>query len=333
MAYNDLTDRSNPGGGALVPPEHANAIIKEATQGSAALGLMRRVPILTSSKSFPVLSGLPMSFWLDPAATPVRNDTALFQTTEMQWKNVNMYVADLGVIAPVPRRLIGDVAAAGINVTEEIRPALAQATAVAIDQAIFFGTNKPTLWPSDIVTAATAAGNSKNIGGNAAADGGLHADLIETMRTVRADGFRINAAIARGTFEFDLMNARDTTGQPLMVQPTGALGTNMANVLGIPTVFETDGVFPAEGLSAPQFVGFDRTKHLIGIREDMRITLHTEGVIQDATNAIVYNLMQQDIVAVKLSISVGFAVANPVTQAQATEASRYPGCVLKNAAV
>src|SRR5690349_21302838 len=101
--YDSITDRSNPGGGALVPVEQSREIIKEATQGSAVLSLFRRMPILTASKSIPVLSGLPMAYFLDATNVPT-SDTALLQTTEAQWKNVYMNVAEIGVIAPMPRR-------------------------------------------------------------------------------------------------------------------------------------------------------------------------------------------------------------------------------------
>lgn len=328
MAYNDIIDRSSPGGGALVPPEHSNAIIKEAENQSAALGLMRRMPILTDSKSFPVMSGLPMAYWLDPTANP-QDDTALIQTTDMAWKNVTMNVAEVGVIVPFPRRLASDIAAGGINLTEEMRPSLAAALARTIDAAIFFGTNKPVVWPSAVVAAVTAAGNTVTMS-KTAAQGGLHSDIISLFRKVREDGFVPTAGIARTTFEFDLMDARDTTGQPLLKTSDASLALGArANVLGRPVTFATDGVFPASTTGAdPELILFDAQKHIIGVREEMFMTIHTEGVIQNASGVIQYNLMQQDIMAIRMLARIGYAVANPVTVAQPNEANRYPGGVL-----
>lgn len=329
MGYNDVIDRSNPGGGALVPPEVSRAIFKEAATFSAALGLMRRMPILTNAKSFPVLNQLPLSFWLDPSASP-QNDMALIQTSEMAWKNVTMNVAELGVIIPFPRRLAEDMKAGGFNLTEEVKPELAAAIGRKIDAAVFFGVDKPVVWNSDIVSAATAAGNVRTQS-STASQGGLHSDFIKLMKLVRADGFTANAGVGRATFEFDLLDARDTTGQPLY-KPYDPLLSTRASVLGRPVQFATDGVFPAESLDGENInlIMFDPTKHIIGVREELFITVHTEGAITDADGKVVYNLMQQDMVAIRALMRVGYAAANPVTAAQSTEGNRYPAGVLKS---
>ena len=54
-----------------------------------------------------------------------------------------------------------------------------------------------------------------------------------------------------------------------------------------------------------------------------------QAVIQDNTGAIMFNLAQQDMTAVRLTFRVGWQVSNPINNEQATEASRYPAGVLK----
>jgi hypothetical protein len=67
---------------------------------------------------------------------------------------------------------------------------------------------------------------------------------------------------------------------------------------------------------------------VVGVRQDITFKLFTEGVIQDDTGAIVYNLMQQDMSAMRVTFRVGWQVANVINYDQATEANRYPAASL-----
>jgi hypothetical protein len=61
----------------------------------------------------------------------------------------------------------------------------------------------------------------------------------------------------------------------------------------------------------------------------MTYKLITEGVITDNTGAIIYNLPQQDMVALRLVFRAAYAVANPINYQQGTEGSRSrrsPSC-------
>ncbi len=68
----------------------------------------------------------------------------------------------------------------------------------------------------------------------------------------------------------------------------------------------------------------------------MQYKLLTEAVIQDADSGdIVYNLAQQDMVALRVTFRVGFQVANPVTLSNDDSPTdphitRYPFAVLKS---
>jgi hypothetical protein len=47
-------------------------------------------------------------------------------------------------------------------------------------------------------------------------------------------------------------------------------------------------------------------------------------VIQDQTGAIIFNLMQQDTSAMRLTFRAGWQVSNRINNEQAVEANRYP---------
>ena len=64
-----------------------------------------------------------------------------------------------------------------------------------------------------------------------------------------------------------------------------------------------------------QLIVGDFNKLVYSIRQDVTFKLLTEGVIQDPqTNEIVYNLAQQDMIALRVVFRMGWAMPNPATR-------------------
>jgi hypothetical protein len=57
-----------------------------------------------------------------------------------------------------------------------------------------------------------------------------------------------------------------------------------------------------------------------------------QAVIQDAGGNIVYNLAQQDMVALRVTFRAGWQVSNRINFDQPTEANRYPAARVINQA-
>jgi len=64
------------------------------------------------------------------------------------------------------------------------------------------------------------------------------------------------------------------------------------------------------------------------LRQDITYDLFDQAVIQDATGAIVYNLAQQDMVALRAVMRIGWQVPNPINRLETTAADRYPFAAL-----
>lgn len=281
---------------------------------SAALSLFRRIPVAKSQVRFPVLSALPTAYW-------VSGDTGLKQTTEAAWANTFMYVEELAAIVPIPDAVIED---ADFDIEGAVRPLVAEAIGRKIDAAAFFGSDKPATWPTDIVTAAVAAGNVVARGTATQNQGGIAEDINQLMGTVEADGFDVNGFAAARTFRARIRGARASDGQKLL---------DVANetVEGISVQYGMGGMWPT-GLSAAELIAGDFTKGLIGVRRDFTFDISNESVIQDNTGAIIYNAYQQDLTLLRVTFRVGFAVSNPLNRDQPTDASRYPFAVLRSPA-
>lgn len=311
MAYDNLVSRTDAA--ALIPEAVSRAMTTALETESAALSLFKRIPVSSKQTRFPVLSALPTAYFVD-------GDTGLKQTTEINWANTYMNVEEIAAIVPVPDAVLQDVV--GYNIWDEAQPLLVQAIGRVLDAAIFFGTNKPSSWPTAIVTAAIAAGNDYERGTNLAAAGGISEDINQAMALVEADGYDVNGFVSDRSFRARLRGARASDGQRLL-----DINGNVDMVEGIRVAYSMPGLWPSAAGSAELIMG-DFSKGLLGIRQDITWKIATEAVIQDNTGAIVFNTFQQDMSALRVVMRVGWVVQNPINYSQATEGSRYPFGIL-----
>lgn len=312
MPYNNLISRTDAA--ALIPEQVVSDLLKGLQNESAALQAFTRVPVGAAQSRFPVLSALPVAYF-------VTGDTGLKQTSEVNWANKYLNIEEIATIVPIPEAVLDD---ADFDMWGQVRPLVEQAIARTLDAAIFFGTNAPASWPTNIVAAAVAAGNTATRGTNAAAAGGIVGDISEVLSDLEADGYDANAVIANRTYRGYLRQARATTGEALA--ETG--DPMQSSVYGLDFIYPMRGLWPT-GASAAELIAMDRSEFVIAIRQDVTFKILDQAVIQDNTGAIVYNLPQQDMVALRAVMRVGWQVANTINYDQATEASRYPASVLR----
>lgn len=317
MPYDNLTDANSVG--RLIPEAEATEILKNVPQQSAALRFFRRIPLSTRSMRQKVLSALPIAYF-------VNGDTGLKQTTELEWKDQVLTVEEIAVILPVPINVVDDMS---VDIWTEARPLIEEAFGRVLDNAVFFGVNKPASWPASIVDGAEAAGNTRTLltaeTSGTAGWGPKYVDAIsDTFDLVEADGYDVNGLVVPRPFRGILRKLRDNDGNKLADMQGGAFE-------GISFQPAMDGMWPS-GLSSPTMIAGDFTKGIIGVRKDMTYEMFREGVIQDNTGAIVYNLLQQDMVAMRVTFRVAFQTVNPISYMNLTAANRYPFAVLLNPA-
>jgi len=315
MPYNNLTSRTDVA--SLIPEEVSRDIIGRLPAQSAALTMFNRIPVNRAQVRIPILSALPTAYW-------VTGDTGLKQTTEVSWANKFLNIEELAVIVPVPQAVLDD---AEYDIWGESRPLLVEAIGRALDAAVFFGVNAPASFPTNINTAAAAAGNSVTEA-LAATAGGFFGDIDAAIATVETDGFDVSGIVAARSARGRFRTARNANGDRL---DQARIGPALDMLDGNAIVYPMRGLFPtggAAGTNVRLFAG-DFTQYMLGVRQDITFTLSTDGVIQDNTGAIVYNLFQQDMVAMRVVFRAGWQVSNVINFDQPTEASRYPVSVVK----
>lgn len=311
MAYNSLISRSSEQ--ALVPEVVSDDILANLQYSSAAFSLFKQIPMSTNVTRMPVLSALPLAYF-------VGGDTGLKQTTQMAWSNKFLNVEEIAVIVPIPVNVVDDTA---FDLWGYAKPLLQEAASRTLDAAIFFGVNKPGSWPADITSGAVAAGNVIVRGTNAPANGGLAGDLSNLFGTVEADGYDVNGLVQTRTYKGFLRNARTTFGEQY-----SELSADM--VYGVKPTYPMRGLWPTGSGVAEAIAGDFSDQGILGVRKDFTWDMFREGVIQDGTGAIVYNLLQQDMVALRMTLRVAFQVANTINYDQQTESVRYPFAVMKS---
>lgn len=325
MPYTNLESRTDVQ--ATIPEVVSNDILTSVEYQSAAMTLFRHIPMSTNQTRMPILSALPTAYF-------VNGDTGLKQTTEMAWANKYLNAEELAVIVPIPENVLDDMR---FNIWDEAMPLVSQAIGRVLDSAIFFGVNKPSSWPNAIVTDAVATSQTVTRGTNATAAGGIAGDVEDTISKVEASGYAPTGFVTNRTYKSYFRKARDTQGQRLLdfgsprsgaLPNPGNTGDTFDMIEGLPVIYAMAGLWPAGTGSAELFTG-DFSQGLLGVRKDMTWKLLTEAVIQDNTGAIVYNLAQQDMVAIRVTCRFAFQVANTINYQQLVAANRYPFAVLR----
>lgn len=309
MPYNNIISRTDAA--ALIPEDEAALITGIVAETSAARALFASVPLSRAQQRIPALSALPVAYF-------VNGDTGLKQTTEAAWDNRYLNVEEIAAIVPIPEAVLDDTE---FDVWAQVRPLLSSAVARALDAAIFFGTNKPASWPDAVAVAAAAAGNTYAAGTNNAAAGGYAQDWSNLFALIEADGYDVDGVIANRVWRGRLRSIRNSAGD----QQNGDVSAERIFwVTGDRLQYPMRGLWTTPAGGVVTAIAGDFSQGLIGVRQDITYKILDQAVISDDDGRIIFNLAQQDMVAMRIVARYAWQVPNPVNRDQPTTASRYP---------
>lgn len=286
---------------ALFEPDIMNEIIEGSIKQSAVLQVFKRLPNMTSNKmKMRVLDSLPMAYWVDAKTNNGRK-----QLTKMAWDNKFITAEELAVIVPIKEDVLAD---ANYDIWADVRPRLVESIGKAIDNAILTGVNKPSGFRLDLLTSIVNAGAVVTQG----ADQTLYSAINDAMALVEESGYNPNGIIGGVDVKSKFRMMLDTTGQPIAGTEIGSLAKNYVD----------NGAWDKD--KAMMIVG-DFSQAVYSIRQDIEYKLLDQAVIQDpSTGEILYNLAQEDMVALRVVMRLGWEIPNPINALNPDEATRFP---------
>lgn len=292
---------------ALFSEDLVTEIIQGVTKQSAALTMFRQLPNMSSNiMRMRVLDALPMAYWVNDSTNNGRKNV-----TNAAWANKYIVPAEIAVIVPIKEDVLDD---ASIDIWGEIRPRLVEAIGKKIDQAIFVGVDKPSAWRADLLSSIAQANAFVTQG-----SGTLYSAINDAMVKVEESGYNptgiVGGVDVKGKFRMML----DTAGQPIK-------GTEIDEM---PKAYIDNGAW--DKTKAQMIVG-DFTQAVYSIRQDITYKVLDQAIIQNPSDGeIMYNLAQEDMVALRVVMRLGWEIPNPITALQPDETVRFPFAAIQAA--
>ena len=292
---------------ALIDTQVANEIFEGVVRESKALSMFRRLPNMTSDKTkLRVLDSLPIAYFVDESTNNGRKNL-----TKMAWDKKYINAAELAVIVPIKENVLNDTS---IDIWSEVKPRIVEAFGKKIDNAIFNGTDKPADWRAGLIPSIVIAGAEVTEGDN------LYSDINDVMTKVEESGYNVTGLLGGVGLKGKFRMLTDTTGQPIK-------GTEIDS---LPKAFLDNGAWDK---TKSILIAGDFSQAVYAIRQDVTYKVLTEAVIQDPSSGdILYNLAQDDMVALRVVMRLGWEIPNPVNALNET-ATRFPFANLKPKAV
>lgn len=307
-----IIDRT--GAASLIPEENAREIIQGVVTQSAVLQRGRKLPNM-SSKTYkmPVLDMLPIAYF-------VNGDTGAKKTTKQAWDKKFITAEEIAVIVPIPEAVLDD---SDYDIWGEVKPRVIEAFGKVIDGAVLFDVDKPSTWRDGVVTTATKAGSVVTLStGDDLYDKIMAEEGI--IAKIEDSGYFVNSHMTDISMRAKLRGLKDTTGNPIFKSDMQN-GTTYS-LDGSPMNFPNNGAFDK---SKALMISGDFSQLVYAIRQDITFKLFTEGVVQNTDGSIAYNLMQNDMVALRAVMRLGWEIPNPINSMKTDKTKRCPFAILK----
>ncbi len=287
----------------LIDTQVANEIFEGTIRDSKLLPLMTKLPNMTSDKTkLRILDTLPVVSFVNET-----NKNGRKSVTKMAWKDKFINAAELAVIVPIKENLLAD---SSVDIWAQVRPRITEAFASKIDNAILNGTDKPADWEQGIKEQIETANAGVEETDN------LYKDIDAAMTKVETSGYNVTGILGGVELKSKFRNMLDTTGQPIQNTEIGALPRNYVD----------NGAWDKENLD---LILGDFKQAVYAMRQDITFKVLDQAVIQDPENGdIVYNLAQDDMVALRVTMRLGWQLPNPVNVENTTE-QRFPFASVK----
>lgn len=278
---------------SLIAEEYSGQIIKAATQGSTALAAFPNVDMGTKTRNIPVLATIPEADWVTDTT-----NTAEKPKSKATWVNKTLVAEEVAVIVPVHENTLDD---ATEDVLGNIADLGGQALGKKLDQAVFFGNDKPVSWTSmDIHAAAIASGQTVTITSGVANLSDAWGASMQVGGLIADAGFDPSVAIAKRSLAFTLANLRNQNGDPVLTDN---------GLRGLDTFWSRNGAW--DSAEATVLIA-DPSTVRIGVRQDVTVKFLDQASLKDGDGNL-YSLAERDMVALRFKARFAYVLGNPAT--------------------
>ncbi|MFR4583218.1 phage major capsid protein [Clostridium cadaveris] len=259
-----------------VPIEISKEIIKNIKDRASMLNVCKLESMASDKKTLPRLSDSGSATWV--------NEGEAIGTTVPKFDYPQLKAKKLAIIIPITKEKINDSVTAVLN---EVKQAIADSFAAAIDKATIFGTDSP--FDTNLITA------------------------IGTQKITATANFDTDLSNAMGLVEDNKYNCSNVLMGVNQKKVLRALANDnkYKGSITLNSVYETpiEFVRDFDATKALAITG-DFSKAVIGTREDITYEILKEATIKNSDQTTL-NLAQQDMIAVKATMRLGFVVVDP----------------------
>jgi HK97 family phage major capsid protein len=305
-----MADISRTDVATIIQDAYADDFLQWTAKNSAVLQAFPTRSLGTKTTHEPVLATKPHAKWVIESSS---DPAGVKPTAKMTWVDKTLVAEEIAVIVPIHENDIDD---ASEDLLNEITKAGGEAMAFALDAAVTFGTNKPTTWTSAaLLPSAIADGNAITVSATAGPDD-LAGSILQSAE-VLSDRYDPTTLLTRRGLRYKLANLRDTLGQPVFMT-TMAGDAAQDTVYGLNTYYETGTVDDGSGgdtlvwdPSTVEALIVDRSRVLIGIRQDIQVKFLDQATLTGPSNTFI-NLAERDMVALRFKARYAYVLGDNV---------------------
>lgn len=277
--------------GSLLPTDVSSEILQKTTEESAIMRLARKIALPGNGLTIPMITGDPTAEWVEETGVkPVSNPTV---------NKKIMQAYKLAVIETFSMEFTRDAKA----LYDALIARLPYALAREFDKTVIGATQKP----GDNFDNFADCTSQSII---ATSDASVYDGLVAADADIAENGYLLSGFALSPQARGILLGATDTTGRPLFVNNVAEGAIPM--ILGVPTYINRgvykEGTAGTDGTPAIVGIAGDWTQAMYGTVEGIKIDVNDRGVVTvgSGTSASQINLWQQNMVAVRAEIEVGF---------------------------
>jgi HK97 family phage major capsid protein len=281
-------------------PDRAAYLFEQARKSSTVMQLARRIPMGANGVEIPFTTYKATAKWVAEGGQKPTTESGISLKTLKPSKLAAISVVSAEVVRANPG-----------NYLEILRGDIAEAFAVAFDNAILHGTDSPFGAGNNLdATTKTVA-----LGTATAATGAVYGDVVAGLSALVSDGKRLTGFAFDKTVEPLFLGSLDTAGRPLFVE-TPAAETTVPQVqggrlIGRPAYLGDNVKNTPVGAGAKATLGYggDWDQVVWGVVGGVNFKVSTEATVTVGGNLV--SLFEHNLVAILAEAEYGALVNDP----------------------